>query len=530
LKKKKSTKLLKKRLSKLLKKNFLNYVYIIFLGALSSYSLPPYNYFIINFITFSLFFIFLFNKKKRTPKNKFFFLYGWCFGFGYFLFSLYWVVISLTFDQSFKFLIPVAIILLPTFLSIFYGLMTYLFSILYSKNVASSFFIFSILFGTIEFIRGSVLTGFPWNLISFSFSKNIYFIQILSMIGTYSFNLICISLFIVPALFILRKSKTESMICFIFIFISAGFLIFGYIKNNHFNSLESVKNSYTIKAISSNISLDRFYSKQDELKIINELIELSAPTKTEPTIFLWPEGIIPDSYLRDMSIYKGLFINSFGEHDLIIMGLNSIEKKEKKNLLFNSMAIFNNKLDLIANYNKVNLVPFGEFTPFENILSLIGLKTVTNNYESFSSGVTRVPINIKNSKIDLNLLPLICYEIIYSGKLSRDNDFDYIINISEDGWFGNSIGPKQHFYHSIFRSIESGKYIIRSSNNGISAIINPIGIVEQEVEFGSTGHVELTERKSIKSTSFMLYGNKIFLIFILIYIFLIFSFNRIKHE
>jgi len=514
----------------LFKKNCLNCLYIIFLGALSSYSLPPYNYFIINFITFSLFFIFILKKKKQTSNNRSLFKYGWYFGFGYFLFSLYWIAISLTFDQSFKFLIPVAIILLPALLAIFYGLMTYLFSIFYSKNLVSSFLIFSILFGTIEFFRGSIFTGFPWNLVSFSFSNSIYFIQILSIIGTYSFNLICISLFTVPALFILRNSRIEIMVCFFFIFISALFLIFGYTKNNNFNSLESVKNPYTIKAISPNISLDRFYSKQDELKIINELIELSASTKQKPTIFVWPEGIIPDSYIRDMSIYKNLFLNNFGEHDLIIMGLNSIETKGEKNLFFNSMAIFSNKLDLITNYNKVNLVPFGEFTPFESILSLIGFRTVTNDYQSFSSGAIRAPINIKNSKIDLNLLPLICYEIIYSGKLFRDHNFDYIINISEDGWFGNSIGPKQHFSHSIFRSIESGKYIIRSANNGISAIINPIGIVEQEVKSGAIGYVELTESKLVKSTTFMLYGNKIFLILILIYIFLIFSLYRIKHE
>ena len=320
----------------------------------------------------------------------------------------------------------------------------------------------------------------------------------------------------------------EIIICFSFILLSAAFLIFGKIKDDNFNSLETIKNSYTIKAISPNISLDRFYSKQEELRIINELIELSAPTKAEPTIYLWPEGIIPDSYLKDMSVYKNLFLNSFGENDLIVMGLNSREIKNYEYIYFNSMAIFNNNLDIIANYNKVNLVPFGEFIPFENILSLIGLKTVTNSYQSFSKGETRIPLNVKNSKIDLNLLPLICYEIIYSGKLSKDNNFDYIINISEDGWFGNSIGPKQHFSHSIFRSIESGKYIIRSTNNGISAIINPLGVAEQKVEFGSTGHVELSESKLVKSTPFMLYGNKIFLMLILIYIFLIFSFNRIK--
>jgi apolipoprotein N-acyltransferase len=514
----------------LFKKNFLNSFYVFFLGGLSSYSLPPYNYFIINFITFSLFFIFIFNEKKRKSNNKSLFKYGWYFGFGYFLFSLYWIAISLTFDQSFKFLIPVAIILLPACLAIFYGLMAYLYSIFYSKNVTSSFFIFSILFGTIEFIRGSVLTGFPWNLIAFSFSNNIYFIQILSIIGTYSFNLICISLFTIPAVFILRDSNKEIMVCIFFILVSSGFLIFGNIKDNNFNSLESIKNSHTIKVISPNISLDKFYSKEDELKIINELIELSSSTKTEPTIFLWPEGIIPDSYLKDMSIYKDLFSNNFGEDDLIIMGLKSEETKNDKSLIFNSMAVFNNKLDLIESYNKVNLVPFGEFIPFENILSIIGFKTVTNNYQSFSSGDVRTPLNIKNNKIDINLLPLICYEIIYSGKLSSDNNFDYIVNISEDGWFGNSVGPKQHFTHSIFRSIETGKYIIRSANNGISAIINPMGIIEQKVDFGTTGYIAFNESKLIKTTFFNIYGNQIFLMLILIYIFLIFSFNKLTNE
>ena len=119
---------------KLFKKNYIQSIYIVFLGVFSSYSLPPYNFFIINFITFSLFFIFLFNKRN-SKKNKWsFFIYGWLFGFGYFLSSLYWISISLTFDQSFKFLIPLAIILLPSFLAMFYGLVTYLFSIFFFKK------------------------------------------------------------------------------------------------------------------------------------------------------------------------------------------------------------------------------------------------------------------------------------------------------------------------------------------------------------------------------------------------------------
>ena len=514
----------------MLKKNILNSLYLIFLGALSAFSLPPYNYFIINFLTFTLFFIFIFNKKKISFKNRYFFLYGWFFGFGYFLSGLYWVSISLTFDQTFKFLIPFAIILIPSFLAIFYGIITYLFAIFYSKKVVVSFLIFSILFGTIELVRGFIFTGFPWNLIAFSFSENTNFIQILSIIGTYSFNLVCISIFMSPAIFILKKSRSEILACLLFVVIAVSFLTFGIIRNNQADLLKKNKHNYIIRAISPNISLDSFYSNQDELKIINELISLSNPKDNQPTIFIWPEGIIPDSYLMDMKVYEDLFTKNFSQNHIIIMGIKNLNNKDNKNLYFNSLAVFDNELNLIQSYDKVNLVPFGEFMPLENLFNFFGIGTLTNNHQSFSPGLDRKSLNIESDKFKLSLLPLICYEIIYSGRLSGDQEFDYIINISEDGWFGKSIGPKQHFAHSIFRSIESGKYIIRSANNGVSAIINPLGIVEKKVEFGDVDYIDFTESKVLKATLFAQNGNITFIILILLYIFLIFSFNRIKNE
>ena len=168
--------------------------------------------------------------------------------------------------------------------------------------------------------------------------------------------------------------------------------------------------------------------------------------------------------------------------------------------------------------------------PAEKILKNIGLKSITNNYLSFSSGKERKILEIKNKKLDLKILPLICYEIIYSGNLFKNPNFDLIVNISEDGWFGNTIGPEQHFTHSIFRAIESGKYIVRSSNNGIAAIINPLGITDKKLEFGQSGYIDLEEMKKINTTIFSLYGNKIFGLLILLYIFLIFSFNKTKNE
>ena len=115
---------------------------------------------------------------------------------------------------------------------------------------------------------------------------------------------------------------------------------------------------------------------------------------------------------------------------------------------------------MINNYNKINLVPFGEFVPFENIFYIFNLRIITNNIASFSKGSSRKIIEIANNSEKFSFLPLICFEMIFSGNLTKNFDFDFILNISEDGWFGKSIGPRQHFTHSIFRAIENGNMLL----------------------------------------------------------------------
>ena len=207
------------------KKKYLEFLYLFLLGALSSLSLPPYNFFVINFLTFSLFFIFILKKKKFLVNKKTSFFYGWLFGFGYFFTNLYWISISLTFDVNFKFLIPITIILIPAFLAIFYGLAIFFLFISNFKNILSLFFLFALVLGLVEFLRGIILTGFPWNLIAFSFLNYIEILQILSVIGTYAFNMLCISLFISPAIFILKRSSGHFII-FIFFFNNSDYFIF----------------------------------------------------------------------------------------------------------------------------------------------------------------------------------------------------------------------------------------------------------------------------------------------------------------
>ena len=143
------------------KKLLIDFIFLFLLGGITSLSLPPFNYFIINFFTFTALFLFLLEKSKIHFRNKIFFFYGWFFGFGFFLSNLYWVSISLSFDQNFKQLIPFTVILLPALISLFYGFITYFFIIFNQKKIISSFLIFSVLFGSFEYIRGIIFTGFP---------------------------------------------------------------------------------------------------------------------------------------------------------------------------------------------------------------------------------------------------------------------------------------------------------------------------------------------------------------------------------
>ena len=496
-------------------------MYILCLGILSSFSLPPYDFFLINFFTFSALFLFFVKKKFKLSKGEYF-LNGWIFGFGYFVSSLYWITISLTFDQTFEILIPIAFLLIPMFLAIFYGLATYIFYFFKKLSNISLILIFSLTFAISEFLRGNILSGFPWNLISFSFSEVLPLLQILSYIGTYSFNLLCLTLFILPSLFYLKKSKYDMYFVFSFGFILISAVVFGQTKLEQLKDVTLKDNNFIIKIISPKIGIERFYNTENEEEIIQSLIKLSKPNKQLKTIFVWPEGIFNNTELKNIKKYQNIFREKFSNKHLIIFGINnSVNEKT-----FNSLAVVNNNLDLIEFYNKNKLVPFGEFLPLEKFLKNLGMKTITNFYNSYSIGEKREVINLQQQQFDISFLPLICYEIIYSGNLSKEKNYDLIINISEDGWFGKSIGPHQHFSHSIFRSIEEGKSIIRSTNNGTSALIDPYGQISKVSESTYEGAIEIKQIKIAKKTFFSNYGNNMFFYFIVIYISLIFFLKK----
>ena len=502
----------------LLKNKIFIYLIPLILGFVTSFSLPPYSYFFINFLTFPLLLIFLILNYKKGKWSSF--KIGWMFGFGYFVSNLYWITNSLKFEENFKPLIPIALILIPLFLGIFYGLVTFACSFFSLKKKFSSIIIFSIFFSLIEFIRSFVLGGFPWNLIVFSWSDYLPFLQVLSYIGTYSFNLLSVTIFLIPAiiLFNYRKGiKVIFLICTTFILL-INFLYGSFIIKSNDKFIQNDLN-FVVKIVSPKISINRYFEDESPEKIISELVELSQPNNLKKTIFIFPEGALSNIYLEDLKNYSYIFSKNYSEKHKIIMGINSIEDKK----VFNSMVVLDKDLNILTKYNKNKLVPFGEFLPFEKFFFKFGLKKITQGYRSFSSDNERKIININN----LNFVPLICYEIIYSGKINKtEENFDLILNISEDGWFGNSVGPYQHFSHSIFRSIEEGKNLVRSANNGISAFINPKGQIINKIKSTERGVIEVKSFDQTKKTPFSSFGNKIFFYFLLFYISLFFFLKK----
>ena len=504
------------------------------LGSLAVFSFAPFNFTFLNFFIFSVLLQLILIIKKKTQSvyrkkksKRYFFYLGCAFGFGFFLFGNYWISISLTHDDTFKILIPIAITIIPIFLSLFFGFSVFIVGNFAKKNI---FFIllFSIFFSIFEFLRGNLLSGFPWNLISYTWSWSIESIQILSLIGAYALSLISITIFCLPFLFFQKKIIKKNV--FFTLFFIAIFCLNYIYGSNKIKTNYVLDKDISVKIVSPNFSLQD-YAIKDEKSQLKRLIKISDPEKDKKTLFIWPEGIFYESYLSDIKIYKKLFNDSFSENHLIILGINNYVNlnDENKKKYFNSLVVINNKLDILAIYNKINLVPFGEFLPFEKFLSKLGIKKITSGYNSFSAGDERFMINLGDGFNGKLILPLICYEIIYSGKIKTKNQSpDLVINISEDAWFGNSIGPYQHYSKAIFRSVEEGIFIARAANKGISGFIDPNGRSLKFLNRSESGNVEYKMPHFVESTLFSIYGNKIFIFIILVYIFLILIFKNLK--
>ncbi len=463
------------------------------LGSLTILSFHPFNITIINLVIFPLFFylIIYINKKSKSvyrkkPFLKNLFIFGLLFGFGFYLSGISWITNSLTFDDNFKALIPFALILIPLFLSLFIALPILFVGPFINFNL-SSLFLFSGILAFSDYLRAQILTGFPWNLWAYSTVWMNEIIQVVNLIGLYSYNLILITVYTLPVIIFFRVSTTKKIINFILIsFIILSLFIFGnYEINKNKKKLKEVNDKVFIKIVSPNFDLKYGLTEKQIEDRFKKLIRYSNPVKDKKTVFIWPEGVFSGYSYDEVFAFKEIILKNFSKEHTIIFGINQLDPKSGN--FYNSMLVVDNNFNIIQNYNKRKLVPFGEFLPLESFLNNLGFKKITEGHGSFLRGNKNNNISID----EMNFLPLICYEIIFTDLIQKSNlDTNLIINISEDGWFGDTIGPDQHFTKSIFRAIENDTFLLRSANKGISAIINNKGKIIKQLNRNEAGNIE----------------------------------------
>ena len=505
---------------------FILYFLPFLLGSLSVLSFQPFNLTFINLIIFPLFFyviIYISKKSKsvyrKRPYKINLFLFGLFFGFGFYLSGISWIVNSLTFDESFKIFIPLGLIVIPLFLSLFIAIPV----LLVGPKLQLDYFSLIIFSGSLAFsdyLRAKLFTGFPWNLWAYSTSWINEIIQIIDHIGLYAFNLIVITLFTFPIIIFFKISPLQKTISLslAITFVLSLFIYGNYKINKNIKFLATIDKKVFVKIISPNFELKYGLNQNEIEKRLKKLIKYSDPNQNKKTLFIWPEGVFSGYSYNEILVFKDLFQKNFSDKHLIIFGVNKLEPKSGR--YFNSMIVSDKNLKIVENYNKRKLVPFGEFLPFERFLNNFGLKKITEGHGSFLKGEEN-----KNFLLgELNILPLICYEIIFTDLIQNSSDrTNLIVNISEDGWFGDTIGPNQHFAKTIFRAIESNTFILRSANKGISAIIDNKGNIKKQLSRNEAGNIEF-EVPLIKSNK-----NKNDLIFFsLLITYLIIFFNYKK--
>ena len=470
------------------------YLLPFIIGIFSVFSFQPFNYTLVNFFILPiLFYLIVFVKKKsqsfyrKKPFKTNLFVLGTLFGFGFYISGIHWITHSLTFDDNFKILIPFGLILVPLFLSLFFSITIILVGPYLNLNL-QSVFLFSASFAFADFLRAKILSGFPWNLWAYSFSWATELIQVLNIIGLFAFNLLVITLFTLPVLFIFKISlgKKFLTILLISIFGLASFIYGNHTLNKNEEYLETVNDKFNIKIVSPNFELKYNLDYNEMESRLKKLIKYSEPNKNFKTLFIWPEGVFSGYSLDELEKFENTFSRNFSENHYILFGVNQLNKKGDG--FYNTLIVVNNNFEKVQEYKKQKLVPFGEFLPFESVLNKIGLKKITEGHGSFLKGINKGFIQIDT----LNILPLICYEIIFTKLIQLSDDrTNLIINISEDGWFGDSIGPHQHFSKGVFRAIEHNSFLLRSANKGISAIISNKGEVLKKLNPNEAGNIEL---------------------------------------
>jgi len=464
-------------------------------GALSSLAMAPFNAWPILFVTFPVM-VWLIDgagagRFNGLPSAA---IAGWWFGFGYFVPGLYWIGYAFLVDAAnFGWLLPFAVCGLPAYLALFTAAGFALARALWSRDAARILALAGAL--TIaEWLRGHVLTGFPWNAFGYALTEPLTLAQTASLIGLWGMTFVAVAIFASPAVLIDGKRATPrpwvSPLAALLLLAIMG--AYGAVRlvNNPTQQLADVK----LRIMQPNLPQDDRFNYSAKAAVMRKYLALSDRATSPQTsgmrdanILIWPESAFPFFLTREGDAMAQI-AELLPPGTVLITGAvraPDLPPGTPIRRAYNSIYLIGDDGGILSVYDKLHLVPFGEYLPFQTLMEKLGFEQLTKVRGGFIPGTRRKLIDVPHAP---PVLPLVCYEAIFpSDTAVGDERPGWIVNLTNDGWFGISTGPYQHLQQARLRAVEQGLPLVRAANTGVSAVIDPLGRIVASLGLGEEG-------------------------------------------
>ncbi|MEM7399222.1 MAG: apolipoprotein N-acyltransferase [Pseudomonadota bacterium] len=424
-------------------------------------------------------------------------LTGFWFGFGYFLTGLYWVAEAFLVEPwRHGWLIPLVMTALPAGMALFFAAGCSVAMLLWRPGPARVFAL-AIGIGLTEFARGHVLTGFPWNLIGYGLLFDTASMQIAAVLGVHALTMLAVLLFAAPAAIwdgTDRRSLSTVLLTGALLALFAGSYVWGSIR---LANAPAVSSDVRLRLVQPNIDQAEKWRPENATRIFETYLDMTRqPGLGSIDVVVWPETALP--FPLDTSPKALAAIGEILPAGTVLLLGNARWTEERNNQgilvrrrAYNSLLAVDSTGKVIAVYDKIHLVPFGEYLPYQDFLESLGVMQLTGVRGGFSVGASARVLEVPGLA---PALPLICYEIIFPGEVRRANDADsdglqpgWLLNVTNDAWFGSSAGPYQHFFQARVRAVELGLPLVRAANTGISAVVDPGGRIAARIDLDTKG-------------------------------------------
>jgi apolipoprotein N-acyltransferase len=465
-------------------------------GGLASLAMPPVQCWILLPVAFSGFLILLENTK--TAKSAFWL--GWVFGFGYFLGGLYWLGNGpRTLDMWLA--VPFAAVGLPLCLSFFPAFVS-LITFRSAKTPLARVFAFAAIWSIFEWLRGHILTGFPWNLLGYTWDTSL--LQATSLIGIYGLSALTV---LSACIFASRHNGWMASV----LMVMGVLWIWGDYRVTQGTGLAQPEiPGVNLRIVQASIPQQTKWLAGHFQENLERYVALShLPAEKSLTAVIWPEASVTTLVEESPPLLKVLG-EAAPPEGLVLFGA----PRETEGKLRTSMMALDNQGNRVGVYDKSHLVPFGEYMPFRSILSF---KKLTYGDRDYTPGPGIQTISLPGLP---RVSPLICYEAIFPHEVvDGKNRPQWMLNLTNDAWYGQTPGPYQHLQIVRVRAIEEGIPLVRSANNGISAVIDSFGRILYRLELNEIGFIDFALPKPLSYvTLYQQWGDLLFagILFVLI--------------